>query len=158
MALGAIPGALVSGPIVEHGRRLAFMITAWILIVGTGLTLIFNFWALLAGRFIMGVSLGIYFAVCPLFISEISPPSISGTLGSLNQFVLIIAIALSFAMTYILPLAEDPEALTTRRWRIVSMIPIFPGVIQFLLLSIVFRHDTPLYYKKKMIYKTLTKP
>lgn len=52
-------------------------------------------------------------------------------------------------MAYILPLADDPDAETTGLWRVVSMIPIIPALLQVVLFLTVFRYDTPLFYKRK---------
>ncbi|CAI2365056.1 unnamed protein product [Moneuplotes crassus] len=149
LPFGAIFGSLAAGEITKRGRRITFMITSVILVVGTVLTLIFNMYALIFGRFIMGFAIGIYFSVCPLYISEISPPSMSGILGSLNQMNFVSGLFFSFALIYILPLPDDPEAKTTRLWRITCGIPIIFGIIQFCLFFFVFRYDTPVFYKLK---------
>mmetsp|Transcript_5194 Transcript_5194/g.4972 ORF Transcript_5194/g.4972 Transcript_5194/m.4972 type:complete len:146 (+) Transcript_5194:107-544(+) len=119
LPFGAIFGSFMAGPLMKRGRRFAFIVTSLIIIFGTALTLIFNMWALFLGRFIMGLAVGVYFSVSPLYISEISPPSVSGSLGSLNQMLFVAALFLSFSIIYILPLPDDPEAKTTDLWRVV---------------------------------------
>jgi predicted MFS family arabinose efflux permease len=41
---------------------------------GGGITLIANIYTLLVGRFIIGLAVGLYSSICPLFINELSPP------------------------------------------------------------------------------------
>jgi MFS family permease len=53
--LGAIPGSLVVGPFIAKGRRLTLIVVSIILIFGTCITMIFNMFALIIGRFIIGM-------------------------------------------------------------------------------------------------------
>ncbi|CAI2364185.1 unnamed protein product [Moneuplotes crassus] len=149
MIVGAIPGSLIATPMMKKGRRITLIISSLIHTLGACLCLIFNMWALLIGRFIMGIAIGIYFSVCPLYISEMSPPSVSGPLGTLNQMSLVTGLFLAYAFGYILPLSEDSDAATTGLWRVVSFPPIVFGLIQFLFLTMIFRYDTPRFYKNK---------
>mmetsp|Transcript_1910 Transcript_1910/g.1709 ORF Transcript_1910/g.1709 Transcript_1910/m.1709 type:complete len:333 (+) Transcript_1910:308-1306(+) len=119
------------------------------MVAGTGLTMIFSMWTLILGRFICGMGIGMYVTICPLFISEYSPASLSGPLGSINQMNVVTGLVLAFSLAFILPLPDDAEAKTTGIWRILLMIPGIIGLLQFVLLTLVFKYDTPLFYKKK---------
>jgi len=135
-------------PIVAKGRRLALIIISITMIVGTGFTLIFNLWTLILGRLLMGMAVGMYATVCPIFISEYSPPSFSGSMGSLDQFNLVCGLVSAFALAYILPLPDDSDAKTTGLWRVNFIIPGVISLIQFCLLMTVFRYETPLFSKR----------
>ena len=69
--IGAIIGAPLGGPLASIGRRYAILITSLVFTLGWILTLIFNFYCLLIGRFIIGLWVGAYTSISPMFISEI---------------------------------------------------------------------------------------
>jgi len=52
--IGAIFGALMIGPTLKLGRKVSLMIISCTFIVGTGITLIFSFYALVGGRLVQG--------------------------------------------------------------------------------------------------------
>ncbi len=60
------------------------MVNFFALLVG-GLIYIENFYTLLIFRFFQGVCVGIYSALIPLMIDELSPKEIRGYLGSFTQ-------------------------------------------------------------------------
>ena len=49
--------------------------------------MISNLWAIIMGRFVSGYVVGINSALVPLYILEMSPASISGLTGSLQQAI-----------------------------------------------------------------------
>jgi MFS family permease len=53
--LGAIPGTLIIAPLAAKGRRLALIVASIILIFATSLTMVFNMFALIIGRFLVGM-------------------------------------------------------------------------------------------------------
>lgn len=144
---GAIFGAPLGGALAGKGRRFALMSITSTFIVGCILTTIFNFFTLLAGRFIMGVCIGGYFTVVPLFITELSPKSIAGPLGVVTQFLRMIAILIAVSLGFMVPYASDEDALTTQIWRYIFGLPIVFSMIQLALFMIVFTHDTPTFYE-----------
>eukprot|EP00343_Euplotes_focardii_P002068 CAMPEP_0205803238 /NCGR_PEP_ID=MMETSP0205-20121125/5828_1 /ASSEMBLY_ACC=CAM_ASM_000278 /TAXON_ID=36767 /ORGANISM="Euplotes focardii, Strain TN1" /LENGTH=193 /DNA_ID=CAMNT_0053070989 /DNA_START=263 /DNA_END=845 /DNA_ORIENTATION=- len=113
--------------------------------------MIFSMWTLILGRFICGMGIGMYVTICPLFISEYSPASLSGPLGSINQMNVVTGLVLAFSLAFILPLPDDAEAKTTGIWRILLMIPGIIGLLQFVLLTLVFKYDTPLLKEAKVL-------
>ncbi|MGA5424775.1 MFS transporter [Streptomyces lavendulocolor] len=57
---------------------------------------------LLAGRFLVGLSLGATSFAVPLYISEIAPPARRGALVTLNQLMITIGLLLSYVVAYAL--------------------------------------------------------
>ena len=104
---GAIFGALAIGPVANFGRRVALIIISVCFTIGVGVTMIFSFYALTIGRFIMGAAAGAFTTISPLMISEISPTSISGTLGSLNQFMCVTGILVANSLAFMVPYKEE---------------------------------------------------
>ena len=93
---GATFGALLVGPFLKYGRRNVMIWLSVIMIWFTLITLIFNFFALVIGRFGMGLWAGAYGTLCPIILAEISPPQISSTIGTFNQFLSVIGILIGY--------------------------------------------------------------
>lgn len=56
----------------------------------------------------IGISIGISSVVCPMYIIELSPPQLIGTLGSLVPISTALGILISFSMNLFL----DPRIIT----------------------------------------------
>lgn len=145
--IGAIIGAPLGGPLASIGRRYAIMIIAGVFTSACVLIAFFDFYCLLTARLLMGLCVGAYASVSPLFVTEIAPKQIAGPLGTANQMMAMLGVSVAYAIGFIVPLSDDPNALTTGMWRFVLA---FPGVItlaQLLLVLLVFTYDTPYYYE-----------
>lgn len=145
---GAIFGSLMIGPVVKLGRRIALMIIAVVFIIGVATTMIFSFYFLIAGRLIMGMCVGAYATVSPLYLSEIAPPAISATIGVLNQLMSMTGTTIAYAMALMVPYSEDPHAKTSGIWRVVFAFPALFALTQLLLLIFVHNLETPKFYKE----------
>ncbi|KAK3036563.1 hypothetical protein RJ639_031004 [Escallonia herrerae] len=89
---------------------------------------------MILGRFLAGIGIGISSAIVPLYISEISPTEIRGTLGSINQ--LFICVGILAALVAGLPLAGNPLW-----WRTMFGIALVPSVL--LALGMGFAPESP---------------
>ena len=147
--LAAILGSILANPLASKGRRFAMIVIATAGIIGSCITMIFDMTALLAGRFILGLCVGAYTTVSPLYMSEFAPRSISGSLGAITQFGAVSGIFIGNASGLLIPLENDSDALTSRTWRIVFILPAIICFIQLVLFIFVFRYDTPKFYKIK---------
>lgn len=154
--VGACVGSLTGGILCGYGRRLAILIVNVALIAGAGITMIFNFWALAAGRLLIGYAAGSFTVIAPLFISETSPAEVAGSLGAINQFMVTAGIMVADILGFIVPYEylegpeniPNPDVLTTKIWRVVFIIPGVIAILQSLLVAFIFRNDTPKYYKQ----------
>jgi len=102
--VGAMIGALIAAPLADSaGRKLAIatsavpFIAAWLLI---GLTDVFA--AILVGRLLSGIAVGIASMCVPLYISETAPASLRGGLGAVNQFAVTGGILLVYLLGFLL--------------------------------------------------------
>ena len=87
---------------------------------------------LLACRFLTGVFLGCISVVTPMFIAEISPAKKRGQLVLLNQFFVVTAIFLAFAVNYLLA-----NIFESGSWRWMIGVEAIPAATFFLLLNLV---------------------
>lgn len=80
---GMTIGAIFGGRVVQLGRRKSYIIATSIGILGVCLTLIENIYSIITGRFLFGLSSGIYSGTIPRFIEETVPPHLIVTFSPL---------------------------------------------------------------------------
>ena len=123
-AIGGPFGAVAGGFIANRrGRKGALLLTCWIFLVG-GLVmgLAQNVYWLLPGRFLVGFASGLSSVVVPVYLGEIAPPTLRGTLGTCTQFALVIGSLFSSIVAF--PLA------TEQRWRYLFLLTPILCVLQ----------------------------
>ncbi|KAJ5650916.1 Major facilitator-type transporter ecdD [Penicillium longicatenatum] len=102
LTLGAMVGALANGPIADRlSRRWSILLANCIFLVGSiiqaaakNLSMIF------VGRFIAGLAIGGLSMVIPLYISELAPSNVRGSLVSLQQLSITFGIMIAFWIDY----------------------------------------------------------
>ncbi|MBR5275206.1 MAG: sugar porter family MFS transporter [Bacteroidales bacterium] len=97
--IGSICGVLMAGSLSDYlGRKLTMLISAALFSISAiGCAVCGSFDALVAYRIIGGVGIGIVSIVSPIYISEVSPAKIRGTLVSLYQ----LAVTAGFLIAYL---------------------------------------------------------
>ncbi|KAF5517499.1 Myo-inositol transporter 2 [Colletotrichum aenigma] len=82
-------------------RKRSLMVAVVIFIVGSSIqTAAVNYDMLTAGRFFGGVRIGMLSMIVPVYISEISPPEIRGTLLVFEELSIVVGIIVAFWITY----------------------------------------------------------
>ncbi|KAG6820801.1 hypothetical protein H0H93_011566, partial [Arthromyces matolae] len=111
--VGGLTGSLVANLVMDKwGRKGATIISALLTAVGAGLMGIGTSVGVFGlGRFIIGLGSGVGICVSPVFLSEIAPSSISGTVGVLTQFGIVLGIMTTQAMGL--------RFATPTQWRVV---------------------------------------
>ncbi|KAK1357493.1 Plastidic glucose transporter 4 [Heracleum sosnowskyi] len=142
---GATLGSFTGGSMADKfGRTKTFQLDAIPLAVGTLLCATAqSVQTMLVGRFLAGIGIGISSAVVPLYISEISPTEIRGTLGSANQ--ISICVGILAALVAGLPLAANPLW-----WRTMFGIAAIPSVLLALGMTISPESPVWLYQRGKI--------
>ena len=102
--IGSICGVLVAGSLSDYlGRKLTMLISAALFSISAiGCAVCGSFDALVAYRIIGGVGIGIVSIVSPIYISEVSPARIRGTLVSLYQLAVTIGFLLAYLMNWVI--------------------------------------------------------
>lgn len=100
--LGAFVGAMNQGWIADKiSRKWSIMVAVVIFLLGSALqTGAMSFEMLVGARFVGGFGVGMLAMVAPLYISEIAPPEIRGTLLVLQELAIVTAVVVAFYITY----------------------------------------------------------
>lgn len=133
---GATVGSFTGGALADKlGRKRTFQLDAIPLVVGAILSATAqSVQAMIIGRLLAGIGIGISSSLVPLYISEISPTEIRGALGSVNQ--LFICVGILLALVAGLPLAGNPLW-----WRDMFTIATVPAVL--MALGMLFSPESP---------------
>lgn len=100
--LGALIGAINQGWIAERiSRRYSIIVAVIIFVIGPAIqTGAVDYAMLVVGRLIGGVGVGMLSMVVPLYISEVSPPEIRGSLLVLEEFSIVFGIIVAYWITF----------------------------------------------------------
>ncbi|XP_004715195.1 solute carrier family 2, facilitated glucose transporter member 9 [Echinops telfairi] len=141
-AIGGLVGTLMVKPIGKVlGRKYTLLVNNGFAIAAA-LLMACSLWAgalemLIVGRFIMGVDGGIALSVLPMYLSEISPKEIRGSLGQVTAIFICIGV-------FIGQLLGLPELLGKEStWPYLFGVIVVPALVQ--LVSLPFLPESPRY-------------
>ena len=102
--IGSIIGVLVAGMLSDFlGRKKTMLIAALMFSVSAiGCAISANFTQLVIYRMIGGFGIGIVSIVSPIYISEVSPASVRGTMVSFYQLFITIGFLLAYLVNYLI--------------------------------------------------------
>ncbi|KAM6519017.1 hypothetical protein FALCPG4_012672 [Fusarium falciforme] len=126
ITLGAFIGAINQGWIADWiSRKRSIMVSVVVFTVGSALqTSAVNYAMLVVGRFIGGIGIGQLSMVIPLYISEISPPEIRGTLLVFEELSIVAGIVIAFYITY------GTRYISSHwSWQLPFLLQILPGLV-----------------------------
>ena len=139
LLFGCAFGSTVAGRLTDfYGRKKILLIVAALFAItslGTGVAPTFAFF--IAARFIGGVAVGGASILSPLYVAEVSPPSLRGRMGTLYQMSIVTGILVSYAINYLL------HDVGPANWRWMFITGVIPSVLFFAMLLLV--PETPRY-------------
>ena len=102
LVLGAMFGAFANGPISDrYSRRWSLLAANIVFLVGSVIQAAAqNVPMIFVGRFIAGVAIGMLSMVVPLYLSELAPPNLRGSLVSFQQWGITTGIMIAFWLDY----------------------------------------------------------
>ncbi|WP_051899107.1 sugar porter family MFS transporter [Sciscionella sediminilitoris] len=135
LLVGAVVGALASGSLaVRFGRRPVALLAACVFVLGAlGAALSADAWMLVGFRVVLGLGVGSASVIVPMYIAEIAPARIRGSLTSLNQLLIAVGILLSYIVNYLLAPAQA--------WRWMIGLAGLPAVVLFI--GMLFMPESP---------------
>ncbi|ODV93365.1 hypothetical protein PACTADRAFT_35990 [Pachysolen tannophilus NRRL Y-2460] len=135
-SLGALISSTIAGIIADLiGRRKVIMGSNLLFILGALLQCgAHSLTAMISGRFIMGLGVGIGSLIAPLYISELAPTNYRGRLVVINCLAITGGQLIAYAVGAGISRVKSG-------WRILVGISLFPSVVQ--LIMFLFMPDTP---------------
>ena len=130
LLFGCVIGSAAAGRLTNrYGRRRILLWVAALFSatsIATGVAPSFTTFVL--ARFIGGLAVGGASILSPMYVAEVSPPSLRGRMGTLYQLSIVIGILMSYCINYLLRNAGAAN------WRWMFMTGVVPSAIFFLLL------------------------
>jgi major inositol transporter-like SP family MFS transporter len=130
LVFAAAVGALVSGRLSDGwGRRKTIILLAVLFFAGT-LTVVFtpNFEILVVGRILLGLAVGGASTVVPVFLAEIAPHEIRGSLAGRNELAIVVGQLAAFVVNAIIgSVYGHVEGI----WRVMFAVCALPAVALF---------------------------
>lgn len=133
LALGAMAGCILAGFLSDYIGRKKVMFCAGILFTLSSLILAISpsVEILITGRILSGVAIGMASTIVPLYISEVAPAKIRGTLVSTNQLAFAIGMTSVYIVNAIIANTHTNDWNVLLGWRFMFGSGMVPAVIFF---------------------------
>ncbi|MBT8186923.1 MAG: sugar porter family MFS transporter [Croceitalea sp.] len=124
---GAMAGNLLAGPLADRfGRkRILILVAALFTISATWSALATGYTEFIIARIIGGIGIGGAILIAPIYIAEIAPPKLRGSLVSFNQLNIVIGISVAYFSNYFL------VNFGGESWRWMLGVEAVPAIIYF---------------------------
>ena len=125
---GAMAGNLMAGPLSDKlGRKKVLIgVAALFAISATWSALATGYTEFIIARIIGGIGIGGAILIAPIYIAEIAPPKLRGSLVSFNQLNIVIGISVAYFSNYFLVNYGEES------WRWMLGVEAIPALIYFL--------------------------
>jgi len=132
---GAMAGNLLAGPMADiFGRKKVLIIVAALFAISASWSaMATGYTEFIIARIIGGIGIGGAILIAPIYIAEIAPPKLRGSLVSFNQLNIVIGISVAYFSNYFLVNMEGES------WRWMLGVEAIPALIYFLTLFTVPR-------------------
>jgi MFS transporter, SP family, arabinose:H+ symporter len=143
LLFGAVLGSVAAGGFTDRYGRKRILLGVAILFAVTSVAtaLATSFSGFLAARFVGGLAVGAVSLLSPMYVAEVSPPSVRGRMGTLYQMSIILGILISFSIDYFL------RNSGTANWRWMFLAGTIPSTAFFISMSVA--PETPRYLLMK---------
>lgn len=130
VVFGAMAGNLVAGPLADKfGRKSILIVVAALFTISASWSaMATGYTEFIIARIIGGIGIGGAILIAPIYIAEIAPPKLRGSLVSFNQLNIVIGISVAYFSNYFLVNMEGES------WRWMLGVEAIPAVIYFLAL------------------------
>ena len=151
--IGGLIGSLLGGRLADTIGRKNLLTSVNVLFISGALlqSLATSYWMLLLGRVVIGCGCGCATVSVPMYVGEIAPAALRGSLGTMNQFAIVIGILVANLLGRVLGgQPADAAANGTAvghgeesQWRYLLGVVVFPSLLQLVLSS--FLLESPLW-------------
>ncbi len=148
LILGAIIGNISAGKLADHfGRKKVLMFTAVLFALSALITAFSpDIVTFLFARILGGLGVGMAILVAPMYIAEIAPRKLRGTLVTFNQLNIVLGISIAYFSNYYF---QQTIADFELKWRVMLGVEAVPALLYLLLLFFVPRSPRWLMQKGK---------
>lgn len=132
LLFGCVLGCFITGRLADrYGRKKLLLSVALLFAVTSIATAIATHFILfISARFVGGLAVGGVSLLSPMYVAEVSPPSIRGRLGTLYQMSIIVGIIMSYGINYLL------RNTGPNNWRWMFLTGVVPSAVFLLCVSI----------------------
>jgi len=125
-AIGLGVGSFLGGFMVPQGRRQMIIIMNVVGAMGTAVTLVEDFYAILCGRALFAVATGVLLVAAPLMLEETIPLQAIGFYGSFTNIFVVLGLSTMMFLAGILPDDGDGDFYTSGLWRLIYALNFIP--------------------------------
>ena len=135
VTFGAMGGNILAGPMSDkYGRKKILIVTAMLFTISAlWSATATNYISFVIARIIGGVGVGGAILIAPIYIAEIAPPKLRGSLVSLNQLNIVLGISVAYFSNYFMRNIEGES------WRWMLGVEAIPALLYFFALFAVPR-------------------
>lgn len=146
--VGMVLGSVLSGWLIECGRRSTLIAMSVLIIISCSSSLIFEFYTILTAKLLQGFAAASIVNACEIYIVETSPPNRLGLFGSLINLGIITGLSVYFLQGVFIP-TDQAEYATTEVWRYIYAFPIPFALTNLILFFCSFKFDSLQFLVKK---------
>ena len=130
LLFGCVIGSALAGRLTDlYGRkRLLLWVAAFFALTSLAAGLAASFSIFIVARLLGGLAVGGASILSPMYVAEVSPPSMRGRMGALYQMSIVVGILISYCLNYALRDAGPWN------WRWMFMSGALPSIVFFLML------------------------
>ena len=131
LLFGAAIGAITGGRLSDAwGRRRSIILMSLLFFIGAVVCVIApSFEVMVVGRVILGLAVGAASTVVPVFLAELAPFEIRGSLAGRNEFMIVFGQLLAFAVNAVIGNVWGEDGGV---WRIMLSIEALPAIALFI--------------------------
>lgn len=151
--IGAAVGSMTGGQFLAFGRRVVYLVTMGIFLVGVISSCCANSYsAMLFARLLVGYAVGLVSVATPTYIAEVTPANKRGTYGVFHQLFIVIGILVGTLLGVPLTAPGDqtadwePPIFQKFWWRFMLGVGILPVFLALELGLVRYAFETPHYY------------
>jgi MFS transporter, SP family, arabinose:H+ symporter len=132
LLFGCVIGCTIAGRLTDRlGRKWPLVLVAILFaLTSIGTALAPSFGIFVTARFLGGLAVGGVSLLSPMYVSEISPPTIRGRMGTLYQMSIVVGVLASFGINYLL------RNIGNNNWRWMFLSGILPAAVFLLFISL----------------------
>jgi len=132
LLFGCVLGSFIAGRLTDRLGRKRMLVWVAVLFALTSVAtaLAPSFSLFICARFLGGVAVGAVSLLSPMYVSEVSPPSIRGRMGAFYQMSIITGILISYCINYLL------RDTGPQNWRWMFLTGAAPSILFLVLISL----------------------